>query len=583
MISSPLANVKLELVDSIDQAMALKRWLGDRRRDVLGVDTESSGLKPERDVLRMVQVGDLETGWAIPWDLWGGVAMEILNSYTGPMVLHNASFDMRFLQTHAAYMPPWERIHDTMTMAHLIDPARPKGLKPLADRLVDPRATAGQALLNKAMSDNDWTWATVPTDNPYYWVYAALDPVLTCHVREKLWPTIMNVGSERAYDLEMGAVRVCANMMLRGVRIDKAYCVRKAASLRDWSAQARKWLKDSYGITNATSNAQILKCLQDQGIEFTKLTPKGAYAIDKEVLDAIEHPVAEYVVAIRRAEKICSSYLDNLISLADHNDVVHCNINPLGARTGRMSITDPALQTLHRTDPTVRNAFIPSEGNQIIACDADQIEARLASHFSGDIGMQEAFLSPDDFFCIVASEIFGEPVIKGDPRRQTTKNVVYGSIYGAGVRTMARTAKVTYEQMEPVKRAFDLRFPGLNQLMQRVTSVAHQRLIDEGAAYVTTPLGRRVPSMDQREYALVNYLIQSHAAEVLKKGLVDLDAAGLGPNMVFPVHDEIVADVPAIDVIEVKHLIESTLNDPDTYAVPLTWSADIFEERWAPK
>lgn len=759
---SPLAQFRGELVDSIDKAGELKRWLGERR-DVLGVDTESGGLKPERHRLRMVQFGDLNTGWAVPWERWGGVAEEVLRTYEGPLVLHNSSFDMRFLQTKIpTWKAPWHRIHDTMTLAHLNDPTRPKGLKPLAARLVDVRAVSGQRLLDDIMQRNNWTWDTVPLDHPYYWIYSSMDPVLTCHIYDQLMPKVENQGMMEAYDLEMAVVRICSEMMLKGVRVDVPYCTTKNAELREWVIKARQWLDAEWGIANATSNQQVLKVLLAEGIELTKTTKGGQLSLDQEVLSSLDHPVAHMVLKIRKAEKICSSYLENFAEMVDLQGIVHCNINTMGARTGRMSVTDPALQTLHRGDPTVRDVFIPREGNVLVTCDADQIEARLAAHFAQDQGLIDTFLSDDDFFCGVASEIFQEPIEKGDPRRQLTKNTVYGclpldteiylenkgwshyhdiregdytlglneetqciewtriiqthyydsaplvyltmdpgiairctpnhrwyiahiwhrpidnktptliehpefketsdlketdclitsarlspslwgkavqfaldgipfiaknsvsssirefprvtpykhqlpvwcvttelgswvmrqnghalitgnSIYGAGVEKMAQTAGVTFQQMEPVKHAFDSRFPGLKNLMQQVTRVAHQRLLDEGSAYVRTPLGRILPVTDEKEYKLVNYLIQGHAAEILKQGLVDLDAAGVGEYLILPVHDEVILDVPRSEAEDVQTLVEQTLTDTSTYAVPLSWSADILTQRWGEK
>lgn len=582
---SPLENVRLELVDTIDKAFEFKRWLGERRR-VLGVDTESGGLKPEKHRLRLVQFGDLDTGWAVPWELWGGVALEALNTYDGDLVLHNSSHDCRFLQTHAQWNVPWNRIGDTLAKAHLVDPARPKGLKPLADRLVDARASAGSAMLDRTMTTNRWTWDTVPIDHPHYWVYGALDPVLTCHIDEKLDPVIAQRRYERAYDLEMGAVRVCANMMLKGVRIDLEYCERKARELRAWVLTARNWIKETFGVDNATSNAQVLKRLQADGIEFTKLTESGNnFALDKEVLESIDHPLAKYVTAIRRAEKICGSYLENFSEMVGPDGRVHPSINPLGARTSRMSISDPALQTLMRDDPTVRDAFIPSEGNVIIACDADQIEARLATHFAKDPGLIAAFLSENDFFCEIASQIHRREIKKGDRLRQITKNTVYGKIYGAGTETIARTAHITMDVARAFIMAFDDHFPGISNLMTDVVNVAHQRYLTEGRSYVRTPLGREIPvdGKDARDYALVNYLIQGHAAEILKRGLLDLDAAGLGDYMILPVHDEVLLDVPASEADAVRATVERVLTDSSTYAVPLTWSADIYPDRWGDK
>jgi hypothetical protein len=80
--------VRLKLVQSIDDLYEFKRWAGEKR-EVMGVDTETSGFSPERDKIRLIQFGDEFTGWAIPWEGWGGGALEILRTYTGPLVLHN--------------------------------------------------------------------------------------------------------------------------------------------------------------------------------------------------------------------------------------------------------------------------------------------------------------------------------------------------------------------------------------------------------------------------------------------------------------------------------------------------------------
>lgn len=584
---SPLENVRLELVNTIDQAFEFKRWLGERRR-VLGVDTESGGLKPERDRLRLVQFGDLNTGWAVPWELWGGVALEALTGYEGQLVMHNSSHDVRFLEQHTPWRARWEHIDDTMTKAHLVDPTRPKGLKPLMSRLVDPRAAAGQIMLDRSMSANGWTWDTVPIDHPHYWVYGALDPVGTCHIDEHLEPIMRQRGYGRAYDLEMATVRICARMMVKGVRVDLEYCRRKAEELRSWVLKARDWIKREYGITNATSNAQVIDRLLRDGVELTKRTKGGdRLALDKEVLETLDHPLARYVLAIRRAEKICGSYLENFSEMVGPDGRVHASINPLAAHTGRMSITEPALQTLMRDDPTVRDAFIPSDGHVILTCDADQIEARLATHFSEDAGLRAAFLADGDFFCEIASQIFNEKITKADKRRQITKNTVYGKLFGAKTNTIARTAKVTPQVADMFIQMFDSRYPGINNLMAKIMTEARYRLETEGRAYVRTPLGREIPvdnrSTDTRDYALLNYLIQGHAAEILKRGLVDLDAAGVGEYLMLPVHDEVVGDVPASEAEAVRVTVERVLTDLDTYSVPLTWSAETFDESWGQK
>ncbi len=582
MTDSPLSNIKLYLVNSIDAAMDFKRWLGERR-EVLGVDTETSGLHPEKDVLRLVQIGDRDTGWAIPWDMWGGVALECLNNYTGELVLHNSSFDCRFLETHAGWKPPWERIHDTLTQAHIVDPGRPKGLKPLADRLVDPRATAGAQVLTQAMFQNNWDWGTVPIDCAAYWIYGALDPVLTCRIFEKLYPQVKGIP---AYDLEMSAVRICAGMMMRGVKVDVEHCTTKSLELREWVVEARAWALAEFGIKNVTSNKQVIDILLADDVVLTKRTPNGsALSLDKDVLESIKdkHPLASLVRKVRRAEKTCGSYLDNMAEAAAVDGYVHCNINTTGAITSRMSINDPALQTLYRDDKVVRNGFVPSTGNSFVTIDADQIEARLMAHFSGDQGLIDALHSPDDFFCTIGSEIFQDIITKADFRRSLTKNTVYGKVFCAGPETMARTAGVSDEVGYSVFNRFDYLYPGVKKYMDGIIEDGYTARAAGETPYVETPYGRRIPDLSGKIYPLVNYSIQGPAAEVLKRGMADFEAAGISDMLVLPVHDELVLDVPKEDAVEVLRKAEEILNDYTTFKVPLTWSGEIYEERWSTK
>lgn len=591
---SPLANVQLHLVDSLEEALSLKRWLGERRETPLGVDTESEGLDPFRHDLRLVQVGDMRQGWALPWPLWGGLAQEVLSTYEGEFVAHNASFDSRMLLKRGNIAVPWHRLHDTMTLATLDDPTRLRGLKPLSSMLIDKNATSGERALSEGMRNNGWGWDTVPYDFPAYWAYGALDPVLTCHLFNHLFPRV-NGDCPEVYSLERGVTRVCSNMMLKGIRVDRQYIQDNIVRLKDVSRQSREWLDSVHGIKNPLSSRQISAALEKCGYEVTETTRTGLPKTDKETLTSIRDgqavpeaaaTVARYILGVRHIDKVIGSYLENFLITADSNDVIHCSIMPLAARTGRMAIRDPALQTLHRDDKVVRGCFIPREGHVFISCDADQIEMRMAAHFSNDEGLIKAFHEADqpdglDFFSSVASQLFHEEIRKGDNRRTLTKNCSYGYLYGAGLEKMAITAGVPVEQMQPIREAFLTRFPGLAVLSKRTESEARSALAKTGHAYIRTPIGRRLPVDQEKLYSGLNYSIQGHAAEIFKKGIIDLDAAGFGDNLLLPVHDEVVLEVPAEDAEDAIRLIEQTLTDRDNYKVPITWEANIMTERWA--
>lgn len=245
-------------------------------------------------------------------------------------------------------------------------------------------------------------------------------------------------------------------------------------------------------------------------------------------------------------------------------------------------MSDPNFQNLPRDDKMIRGSVIPREGNVLITCDLDQVEARMGAHFSEDEGLIEAFRQADnggvDFFCGVASGIYNDEITsKKDPRRQSTKNVVYGSLYGAGAAKMAETAGVPFEQMEPVKKAFDVAYPGLKETLERVYREAMVR----DKPYIVTPLGRHIPLDKDRAYTQgLNSLIQGHAAEFFKVSLTRMEAADVDQFLLFPVHDEVIADTPKKLAEDVACVIAECMTDRDNYKVNITAGADILPERW---
>lgn len=579
-----LDHVKLSIVENTDDVADFLRWLSQSRQ-FLGIDTETSGFSPENDRVRLVQFGDLNEGWAIEWERWSGLVLQVLQTYTDDLVFHNSKFDIRHLCNMFGWDVkdwPWHRTHDTMGMAHILDSQRLKGLKPLAGIHVDFKAVAAQRSLDEGMAQNHWTWETVPINFPPYWQYGAMDPVLTCYLAKKFYPEVSTSYAE-LYDLEMGATRVAAKMEWQGVHVDLEYVQRNARKLRTYADSARDYLNDTWGLDNPTP-MKLLKFFEANDVPIMeKFTDSGAQSMDKHVLETTDHIVAKTVLNIRKAEKLAGTYLEKLPTFADFNSIIHPNINVMGARTGRMSITDPALQTLPKKDLTVRQAFRPSPGNYFLSIDADQIEARLTAHFSRDPGLLAAF-GQGDFFCNIATEAFGYPVVKGMKERDLIKGVVYGKVYGASVMKMAETAGVPFVQMSGTNAAFETNFPGVKQMGTEIVNLGKKRKAETGRAFVTTPYGRTLASDSGKEYTLVNYLIQCHASEILKKKMVLLDAAL--PNeakMVLPIHDEIIFDIPKDLSFEAQNLAEEVLNESADYLVPITWSGDIMKESWGVK
>lgn len=595
----PLDDVQLHFVENTDEAMAFKRWLGERHENnLISVDTETTGFDPnERGAaIRLIQFGDTRTGWSIPWQDWRGVALEAMREWEGMFAAHNLAFEYRWLAVHSPVNLPRDRSVDTMIAAHIHNPLEKAGLKPLASKYVDRRAAAGQNLLQEAFNEHGWTWATVPVTYEPYHTYAALDTVLTSQLWDKYRPEMTGGGPYRGvFDLEMAVRFIVSAMEHRGARIDMDYSKTKMYDLVTSAEAIEAWCEGAFGI-NIQSVTQLGAKLVELGGELFDFTPTGKPKVDKYTLKVLADPDNGYPVAVqtlaqqalyaRRARKFASAYFSNFID-RNVDGFIHADIRTLGARTARMSVGNPALQQIPKDNALVRNAFIPRDGNVLVTCDSDQIEARLLANFADDPGLREAFRVADDehgdFFVQVAKRVYGDPTFqKSDKRRSLVKSMVYGLMYGAGTAKMAETAGVPVDRMQVAVDGLTEQFPGIRAFMSEVESKGVERERKEGEGYVVTPIGRRLPADKGKIYALCNYVLQSTAADVLKKSLVKLDASGWGDYAILPVHDEVVFDMPKEFVEQALRDIPILMSDME-YGIPLTASAEGPFGAWGQK
>jgi len=604
-MSSDLSDVQLHLVDSVDMATKFMAWMSERRPlDALAVDTETGeypgrptkdALSPWHGRLRLVQVGDGQQGWAIPWDGWNGVFLEAMSRFDGDVICHNAAFEAKFFALHSPWKLPWERTHDTMIQAQIIDPLSRAGLKPLAARLIDSRAVAMQSTLDVEMTKNGWTWGTIPISYTPYWTYGALDTVLTYRLHELLHDPNCAPGQayHTAYDMEMAVRRVATIMELNGARVDLEYSQQKYDELNDFAEKTAAFYNDRYSSpgnrVSVSSNNQLVRLLQSMSVEITEFTPTGLPKADKDQLKKVirDYPgepaeLAQAVLDMRKASKLANTYFANFLGL-NIDGLVHPSIKTMGARTGRMSIMDPALQTLPKSDKVVRTAFIPRDVDNevILSCDLEQVEFRLLASMADDPQLNKLFADADaaaaagdpngDTFTYIMRDLYGDQsATKKDKRRGLVKSQIYGALYGAGIAKQALTAGVSETVMRQVADAFNASYPGITAFTRKVEDIGMRRFRAEGTAYVHTALGRRLPADERRVYALVNYLIQGGAAEVFKLDLLKLDAAGLTDMMVAPVHDEIVMSVPREDARDIGRVVQECMTTrAEQWSVPL--------------
>jgi DNA polymerase I len=606
MTTNGLGDVKLHLVDSVEKAGEFITWLGERRpHNAIAIDTETGeypgrerkdALSPWHGRLRLVQVGDGQQAWAMPWDEWAGAFYQAMDQFDGQIVCHNIGFEARWFDVQSRWKLPWHRAHDTMIMAHIIDPLGVGALKRLAALYVDGRAVALQDTLDTELVKNGWTWGSVPTNFQPYWAYGALDCILTMRLWEQFYEKCGPGGPyNKAYELEMATRRIVTRMEINGARIDLDYSKKKFDELTEYAGSVKTWAKQKYNGVSIGSNIQLVRLFESLGAEINEFTPSGQKSASKDQLKLLSitgndevKALAEIVLKQRKADKLANTYFSNFLN-DNVNGFVHPSVKTLGARTSRMSIQNPALQTLPKGDDVVRRAFIPKdEEHVIVTSDLDQVEFRMFASLSQDTNLISLFNRADatgsDPFTEIGREIYNDPTMqRSDKRRNLIKGTIYGRLYGAGVAKQALTAGVAETQMRTVSDSLDTRFPGMALFQRQIEDVGMRRLKAEGQGYVYTWTGRRLPCDEDRVYTLLNYLIQGGAAEVFKSNLVKLDQADLTELLIVPVHDEIVLNAPRKDVEEIKRIVKECMTTTEGWSVPLTSGIDGPMETWGDK
>lgn len=538
-------------------------WLP--RQPYVAVDTETSG----HDVytlqfrVRLIQIGSATDAWLFDWDGWGRPAAVALLEHRGRIIMHNAAYDMAVLGRQGIRLD-WLQVIDTMLAMRIAEPLELAGLKEAGNRHVDPDVDLSQKGLKDAFRKNGWDWDTVPADLPVYREYAALDVIITS--RLYLSGIVQDAIASPVWQTEMDVAALCARMSDRGMRIDVETATHRRDILMAEAGGARDWLLAQYGI-NAGSPAQCAQWFladPDAGHLMTKQTERGAVAVDKEILDKITAlvpgtkaaSVAAGIKVVRDKEKIAKSYFSVFIDRADSNRLVHPQILTSEARSGRMSIRAPALQTLPKDDSAgVRSVVLPrTDDEALISSDWDQIEMRLAAVFSKDPGLQQAFIDADatggNFFVNMGAMIYQDPTFaKSDPRYRIVKNAMYGSLYGAGAVKIAATAQIGIPEARRVLAGIFTAYPGLRTLMATAEGNA------KASGKIKTLGGRVLDVPIYDSYKALNYLIQGSAGYLLKRCLVELACAGLDEYLMLPVHDEVVLSVPTGIVEDVRPIV----------------------------
>ncbi len=294
------------------------------------------------------------------------------------------------------------------------------------------------------------------------------------------------------------------------------------------------------------------------------------------------HEVPRLLIEYRELSKLKSTYVDALPGFINPaTGRIHTSFNQAGPATGRLSSSDPNLQTIPVRTPrgeAIRRAFVAAPGAVLLTADYSQIELRLLAHLSGDPAFVQAFTQGGDIHRQTAAVIFNVAQDKvTSEMRARAKTINFATIYGQGAFALSRQLGITQDEAKQFIEQYFTRFSGVRAWLDRTVAEARAK------GYVETLFGRRryIPELKDRNYNIrafgertaTNSPLQGSAADLIKIAMVRIAAAlkerGLASRMILQVHDELVLEAPAGEASIATELVKRHMERAAELRVPL--------------
>ena len=367
------------------------------------------------------------------------------------------------------------------------------------------------------------------------------------------------------HETELPLVEAVHSMEAAGIRVDRGALEKLSGLLEAEMAAAERDVREAAGYDiNLNSPKQLSELIYgkfniqlDSAQKRMFKTKSGGYSTGEEALHILSaaHPAIARILAHREAAKLKSSFVDNLMELADAEGRVHTSFDQAGAATGRFSSSRPNLQNIPvRTQQgrEVRRAFVAAEGRILLAADYSQIDLRVLAHLSGDPALSAAFRAGEDIHSRTAAEVFGcIPELVTSDQRRVAKAVNFGIVYGQTAQGLSRELGISRrEAADYIERYFGV-YSGVRGWTEGVLEAARRD------GYVSTFAGRRrlmpdikISNPNLRAFAersAVNTPVQGGSAEIIKRAMLAVHARLRGEaaraRMLLQVHDELIFEV----------------------------------------
>lgn len=409
-------------------------------------DLETNSLVTHASTTEIVGAGfcfNNTIAYYIPFNTETEITLEDLRPLLeGPVAIigHNIKYDARVLNRYGITLS--NITFDTMVASYCIHGDRCK--HNLDDLVLDyfnhvkirtneviPRKTKVQK--NPSMKDSPVEMVAIycSEDVFYTWkLYKAFKQVLAENENARNLFTTM----------EMPLLPVLIKMECNGSNIDKSKMLDLKTRLDTFITSKKEFVVKEIGrelkFTNRNDVAKALyeeRRIQDRLGVTIPTTATGKYRTNKDTMERLKaDPVVDALLTINKLQKLIGGYTDSLPDyISDVTGMIHCSFNQCITTTGRLSASDPNLQTIPKRDEVgkeLREIFTSRfDGGRILAADLSQAEIRILAHITQEPVFLDVFRNNKDAHIEVASQLFNKASDAISPEeRNASKTLNFG-------------------------------------------------------------------------------------------------------------------------------------------------------------
>lgn len=417
--------------------------------------------------------------------------------------------------------------------------------------------------------------------------------VVQTYAKKKEFPQDPDITGGQDYKDVCDCVPTRARFHLEGLRVNSYG--KKIRELTSITVPDCDLCNNKRYITrnDTTLNVNSPKHMQHLCFDILKMKelPSGGRSCDKEFWKFNgNHELSNLVAEYKELQYLRRNFLEGLQRFIAEDGKVHPNFNIFGAKTGRLSVNNPAMQTVPKHSPNakeVRKAIVADPGCYVIDVDYSSLEMYMAHHLTGDEVLLENLTGEWDVHTALAAKVYmKDPGSIDKKERQSVKSVNFGAGYGiSGFKLALDPAmeEATGGDPERAQEFLDT-FWGMYKVWAAQCDVWREKALTE--FYLTTELGRKrrwnlitADNMNKVKNQAINFPGQSMASDLCLRSLIKvhwgLKERGWG-RAILTVHDALVYIVKQEFVHEaVEYIVREMTTPPFETSTPFKVDVEI--------